>query len=149
MKMLKGKIVFLIGCFGVLMVCYVYGLGAATYPFMSLLWFFTFFGTLTVRAWIQESANTGIERMSEPDWCFSSIYDAWLYVNDRKSWAVYVSILSVIGGIVLGPAFGLLLVVILKIGLSQTASFFSCLSGILLMSSAAMLIANSNYWSKE
>lgn len=51
---------------------------------------------------IQADATPGIETIGEPDFFFSPIFFAWLYVNDRERWARYVVIISHLFAVFLG-----------------------------------------------
>jgi len=139
-------ILFLIACITLLASCLFYGLVILTFPLIFLLWFSIFFLAFAIRSSVQASANPGLEELEEPDYWFSAIYEAWLYVTDRKGWAIHVCFWSYIIGALISLMFGGLVFFVWKT--SFAVSLASWLSGMFLMLSIASLIANSDHWSK-
>jgi len=111
-----------------------------------LFWFSIFFSALAFRSSVQADANPGLEKIDEPDYWFSAVYEAWLYVTDRKEWAVYVCLWSYIFGAFVSLMFGG--VTFFVLATSFPVSITSWLSGMFLVLSIAALIANSGHWSK-
>jgi MFS family permease len=137
---------FLIAGAAVLIVCFVYGWAAVTFPILLVLGFFGAFSLIAVNASIQASANPGLEKLEEPDYWLSGIYNAWLYVTDRENWASDASLWSYLLGAFLGSIFG---IIILFFGnVTFSLSIASWLSGMFLALSIAILVATSDYWSK-
>jgi hypothetical protein len=137
---------FLIAGAAVLIVCFVYGWAAVTFPILLVLGFFGAFSLIAVNASIQASANPGLEKLDEPDFWLSGIYNAWLYVNDRESWASYASLWSYLLGAFLGSIFGVIILFFENVTFS--ASIASWLAGMFLVLSIAILVATSDHWSK-
>lgn len=54
------------------------------------------------QSWIQADSTPGIETIEEPNFFFSPIFFAWLYVNDRERWAKYVVTSSFLFAVFLG-----------------------------------------------
>jgi len=93
------------------------------------------------RASLQAELNPGLEKLEPSFW--SSVYDAWLWVTDRKRWKVYALSFSCIIGAVLGTTWGFaLLLLFKKISYSTLGTHLtSWTSGIFLMLTIAILIA--------
>jgi len=139
-------LLFLIASAAVLIVCFVYGWAAMTFPSLLVLGFFGIFAFLAVDALIQASANPGLERLYKPNYWYSIIYNAWLYVHDREEWGSYVSLWSFVGGAILGSMFW---EIILSSGnVTFSMSIASWLAGMFLELSIAILVATSDYWSR-
>jgi hypothetical protein len=139
-------LLFLIASAVVLIVCFVYGWAAVTFPFLLALSFFGVFACLVVDASIQARVNPGLERLYEPDYWFSRIYNAWLYATNRKEWWSYASLWSFIWGAVLGSILGEIILSPEKVTLYLFIA--SWLAGVLLELSIAFLVAKSDYWSR-
>lgn len=140
-------LLFLIASAAVLIVCFVYGWAAVTFPSLLVLGFFGVFAYLAVDASIQARANPGLERLYEPDYWYSLIYNAWLYVNDREEWGSYASLWSFLCGAILGSIFG---EIILSSGkVTFYISIASWFAGTFLELSIAILVATSDYWSRS
>ena len=142
----KYLVLFLIACVLVLTLSYVIGFTELLFPSMFLLGFLVGFLLSAYSSSIQAEANPGLEELEEPDYFFSKIYDAWLYVNDRRRWASYTCLWSCVFGGLLGVMFGVPTVLNWK--LDFYASLVSWLSGMFLIVSMAGLIAKSDYWSE-
>ncbi|MFZ0965551.1 MAG: hypothetical protein WAN82_02870 [Candidatus Bathyarchaeia archaeon] len=139
-------LLFLIASAAVLIVCFVCGWAAVTFPFLLVLGFFGVFALHVVNALIQVRANPGLERLYKPDYWYSVIYNAWLYVNDREEWGSYASLWSFLGGAILGSIFGEIILSSGKVTFS--VSIASWLAGMFLELSIAILVATSDYWSR-
>lgn len=137
-------LLFLIASATVLIVCFVYGWDAVTFPSLLVLGFFGVFTLFAVDALIQVRANPGLERLYEPDYWYSSIYNAWLYVNDREEWGSYASLWSFLGGAILGSIFGERILSSGKV--TVYISIASWFAGMFLELSTAILLATSGYW---
>ncbi len=144
----RWLILFLLAITSVLIVCFVYGLAAAVYPSALVL---TFSGFFLIAAWsdsFQASVTPGLKKLNEPEWPWSRVYFAWLYVNDMERWVSYTIIISYLIGSILGALLGWFILLPLKVSFST--SFASWLSGMFLMLSIAELIATSDYsWIKH
>jgi hypothetical protein len=139
-------VLFLVAGVLVLMFNFVYGLIELFFPLMLLLWFSIAFLGFAIRSSIQAEANPGLERMEKPDYWFSAVYEAWLYVTDREEWAFYTCLWSYIFGALGGSGVGGLVLFHLKADFyTSLASWFS---GMFMMLSIAGLIATSGHWSK-
>ena len=99
-------LLFLIASAVVLILCFIYGLPGVTFPFLLVLGFFGAFASLAVNASIQAWSNSGLAKLDKPNFWFSRIYNAWLYVNDREKWGLYASLSSYLVGAFLGTIFG-------------------------------------------
>jgi len=129
-----------------LAVYFAYGFEAIIFPSVHVL---CFLGNLLHVIWnaeVQSGATPGLDKMDEPDRWFSSIHNAWLYVNDQERWASYASLSSCVVGAAGGSILGGLLLFIWKI--SGPVVVASWVSGIFLMVSVAMWVTTSEYWSK-
>jgi hypothetical protein len=134
----------LIASFLVLIFSLVFGTVELLFPAMFLLWFSAFFLVFALRANIQVDANPGLKELDEPDYWWSQVYDAWLYVADRKQWASYTCLWSCVFGGFFGSTLGVPAVLYWKPDFY--ASLVSWLSGMFMMLSVAGFIAGSNYW---
>jgi hypothetical protein len=145
--MVSARVALLItSMIATLIPCFFYGVVILTYPLTLALCFVGSFLVFLFRAEIQANFNPGLERMDEPDYWFSTVYDIWLYVRDREEWAAYVSLWSGVFGFLLGSMFGVVLSTVWNI--SYTISLISWLVGMFLMGALAVFIATSEYWSK-
>jgi len=113
---------------------------------MFTLFFLGIFLLLLIEAEIQAAANPGIERIDEPNFWFSKIYNAWLYVTDREEWAYFASLLAGIFSLIFGSMFGWILSMHLK---ALSVSLVSWLVGVFLLSSMAIFTATSRYRQKS
>jgi ABC-type sulfate transport system permease component len=113
---------------------------------MFTLFFLGMFFMLLIGAEIQAAANPGIERIEEPSFWFSAIYNAWLYVTDREEWAYFASLLASVLSFVFGSLFGWILSMHLKV---SGVSLVSWLVGLYLLFSIAIFTATSRYWQKS
>jgi hypothetical protein len=139
-------LLFLIASAAVVIVCFVYGWAAVTFTFLLALSFFGVFACLAVDASIQARANPGLERLYEPDYWFSRIYNAWLYATNRKEWWSYASLWSFIWGAVFGSILGEIILSPERVTLYLFIA--SWLAGMLLELSIAVLVVKSDYWSR-
>jgi len=128
-----------------LLVCYFYGIATIIYSAILVISFFCFFYLTMLNASIQASANPGLERTDEPDFWFSGVYNAWLYVTDRQGWAWYASLTSYVLGALWGTAFGALLLYRM---ISFETSLVCWLSGMFLDFSIVVLVATSGYYTQ-
>jgi len=78
---------FLVASALVLIVCFVQGVSAIVYPLSLTLSFFVGYLVMGFRASLQAGLNPGLKKLEPSFW--SSLYDAWLWVTDRKRWKVY------------------------------------------------------------
>lgn len=140
-----AAILFLVAFIVCLLVCYVFGLTAAVFPFMILCVFGFSFGVFLVGASVQAEATPGLEELEEPSFCFSRIYDVWLYVNDRAGWALYTAFFSYIIGGMLGSMLGWAILSQLKANPIVYAP--SWLAGMFLTLSFAVFIVTTDHWS--
>jgi len=136
-------VLFLIAVAAVLIVCFVYGWAAVTFPILLVLSFFGVFLSLADDASRQARANPGLENLYEPDYWLSRIYNAWLYVNNQEKWASYASLWSCLWGVLIGSLFG----VLFFRNVTFSVSIASWLAGMFLVLSIAILVATSGYWS--
>lgn len=145
--MISLRVLLLLGSVIVTLVfCFFAGAAILIYPLTFILCFSSMFFALLFGAEVQTAANPGIERMDEPDFWFSEIYDVWLYVTDREKWAHLASFLAGFFSFVVGSLSGWALCIywnVLKI------SFISWLVGVLLLFSLAIFTATSGYWQKS
>jgi hypothetical protein len=139
--------VFVIAVFSILLVYFVYGLG--TFIFLATLpgTFFLVFGVGYFGCSMQASSTPGIENLGEPDLFWSRIYMAWLFVNDKESWAVYETLISGFLGFISGSLFGL--VFIFLFGIDSTVSLAGWVLGMFIMFLAAIVIATSQKWKEK
>jgi len=114
------------------------------YPASFLFGFFVIYGPLIVSSIIQANAIEGLENLPEPRHG-SFIHGAWLYVKYREEWAMQLTVISCILGLVLGAmtGFGVCLYII-----SQSASWTSVLLGIFLTFLVAAVLY-FEYWTKQ
>jgi len=131
---------FLIATALVLMLCYVYGFVEVIYPLCITISFFGGLLGIAINASVQAGLNPGLEKLKPSFW--SSVYNAWLYVTDRKRWRLLASAFSCIFGALVGSFFGWAWNIAWKISFS--VSLASWISGMFLMLSLAMLIATSD-----
>jgi len=123
-----------------------YGVNAFVFPFFFVS---IFFAALAVMAWnaqIQTAANPGIEKIEEPSFWFSNIYNAWLYATDIERWAKYAAVISVFAAMVFGSLFGAF------VWIAQPPSSgisVSWLVGMFLTVSVAFTIATADYWAEQ
>lgn len=134
---------FLVASALVLIVCFVHGGSAIVFPLSLTLSFFAGYLIMGFRASLQAGLNPGLEKLEPSFW--SSVYDAWLWVTDRKRWKVYAISFSCIIGAIVGTTFGFaLLLLFKKISLSTLGTdLTSWTSGIFLMLTIAILKAKN------
>jgi hypothetical protein len=132
---------FLVASALVLIVCFVQGGSAIVFPLSLTLSFFAGYLIMGFRASLQAELNPGLEKLEPSFW--SSVYDGWLWVTDRKRWKVYALSFSCIMGAILGTIWGFaLLLLFKKISFSTLGTHLtSWTSGIFLMLTIAILIA--------
>jgi len=141
----KWFILSLIAGVTVTIVCLVYGLIAATFPLALLLFFFVLLFAFALNALVQAGANPGLREMKEqPDFWLSSIYNAWLYVHDKESWAGYASLFSFLLAVPLGSLSGGAILVMKNV--SSSILWASWLAGIFLLFSIAMVAPIAIIW---
>ena len=131
---------FLIASALVLMLCYVYGFVEIIYPLCIMISFFASFFVIAINASMQAELNPGLEKLRPSFW--SNVYNAWLYVTNRKRWRVLASGFSCIFGALFGSFFGWAWNIAWKV--SFLVSIASWISGMFLMLSLAMLVATSD-----
>jgi hypothetical protein len=131
---------FLIAIALFLMLCSVYGFVEVIYPLSIMISFFACFLVIAINASVQAGFNPGLEKLRPSFW--SDVYNAWLYVTDRKRWRLFASVFSCIFGALFGSFFGWAWNIAWKVGFS--VSLASWISGMFLMLSLAMLIATSD-----
>jgi hypothetical protein len=138
--------VFVIAALGILLACSIYGLGILIFLATLTSIFFLFFGAHYFGSSNQAQAIPGIENLNEPDVFWSRIYMAWLFVNDRESWAVDATLISYFFAFVCGSLFGVTLSLVY--GIDSTVSIAGWALGMLLNFLAAIAIATSDKWKK-
>ena len=131
---------FLIASALVLMLCSVYGFFEMIYPLSIMISFFGGFLVIAINASVQAGLNPGLEKLRPSFW--SNVYNAWLYVTDRKRWRLLASVFSCIFGALFGSFFGWAWNIAWKVSFS--VSLASWILGMFLMLSLAMLIATSD-----
>jgi hypothetical protein len=124
-----------------------HGLHGLVFPFFLVSGFLTAFGLMAFNAQIQADANPGIEKIEEPDFWFSSIYNAWLYTTDVERWGSYATIMSMIFGTIMGSLLGALL--LFSTHASSAGIYESWAAGMFLAGSIALNIVSSGYWKKH
>ena len=120
---------------------FVYGLSATVFPAVFLLFFFVFLFSFAFGASVQEGSNPGLYEMKEPDFWTSAIYNAWLYVTDKESWALHTFLFSYLLTVLLGSLSGGI-----ALSMSKAASsvyWASWLAGIFLSFSIGMAITTT------
>jgi hypothetical protein len=131
---------FLIAIALVLVLCSVYGFVEIIYPLSIIISFFACFLVIAINASVQAGLNPGLEKLRPSFW--SNVYNAWLYVTDRKRWRLLASVFSCIFGALFGSFFGWAWNMAWKVSFS--VSLASWISGMFLMLSLAMLISTSD-----
>jgi hypothetical protein len=131
---------FLIAIALVLVLCSVYGFVEIIYPLSIIISFFACFLVIAINASVQAELNPGLENLRPSFW--SNVYNAWLYVTDRKKWRLLASVFSCIFGALFGSFFGWAWNMAWKVSFS--VSLASWISGMFLMLSLAMLISTSD-----
>jgi len=132
----------------VILVTFLYGLVALLFPFFLVSGFFASFAVMSWNAQFQAVANPGIEKIEEPDWFFSPIYNAWLYATDIESWAQYATIISLIAAAILGSLFGFICLSMAQATSSRGISE-SWLAGMFLTCLIAIDVMTADYWAKQ
>ena len=131
---------FLIASALVLMLCSVHGFVEMIYPLCIMISFFGGFLVIAINASMQAELNPGLEKLRPSFW--SSVYNAWLYVTNRKRWRVLASVFSCIFAALFDSFFGWAWNIAWKVSFS--VSIASWISGMFLMLSLAMLVVTSD-----
>jgi len=141
--MLRMWITALIFAVASIIVAYwAYGLIAFIFPSIFVLLFFVFFGVAVFGTLIQAESIPGLEKLGEPNFFFSRIYMAWLYVNDRERWAEYTVLYSYLADALASSLLGILS----YFDFSKT--FVSWLLGMFITLLIAIRIAKSKRWTQ-
>jgi hypothetical protein len=127
-------------------VCLFLGTAVLIYPLTFTLFFLGIFLSFLIGAKIQAAAIPGIENIDEPDFWFSRIYNAWLYVTDREEWAYFTSFLAGIFSFIFGSLFGSILSMDSRV---LNVLLVSWLVGVFHLFSMAIFTATSRYWQKS
>jgi len=135
-----------VAIFSVIIAYLMYGLYAFVFLPIFLLLFLVMFGAQAFGNSLQADSISGLEKLPEPDFFFSRVYMAWLYVNDRERWAEYAVLFSYSLGSVFGTMFGIAISVSLQ--LDFNASLASWLLGMFISSLIAIRVATSKHWAK-
>jgi len=77
------------------------GVVELVYPAVFLFGFFARYGPFVASTIMQANAIEGLENLPEPEHG-SFIHGAWLYVKDKEEWAMQVTAVSFIFGLILG-----------------------------------------------
>jgi hypothetical protein len=137
-------VVFVIAVLGIVLACFVYGLGVLVFLTTLTSIFFLVFVVMYYGSLSQVQATPGIEKLDEPDGFRSRIYMAWLFVNDREGWAIYATLYSYFLAFVCGSLFGLALSAMS--GIDNTGSIVGWVLGMFINFLAAIVIATSEKW---
>lgn len=122
--------------------CFFWGSATLLFPIMFFFCFLFGFVLIAIRSSVSADATPGLNGIDEPDFWFSPVFMAWLYVNDEKRWAEYATILSCLAGIFGGSVLGGLIVLLLKVDFP----LLGWLLGVLWLLVIAWRIAKSRRW---
>ncbi len=135
-----------VAIFSVIIAYLMYGPYAFIFLPIFLLLFLVMFGALAFGNSLQADSIPGLQELPEPDFFFSRVYMAWLYVNDRERWAEYTVLFSYSLGSAFGSLFGIVASVSLQ--LDFKVSLTGWLLGMFIFSLIAIRKAASERWMK-
>lgn len=118
------------------------------YAFISTPFFLlAFVSTFGLTAYLdarQARSIHGIEKLAEPEFFFSRIFMAWLYVNDRQRWARYAASYSYLLGILWGTLIAIFFA--LPLDLEFSVLLVAWVFGMFVTLLLAITIATSRRW---
>lgn len=140
-------IAFLIAIVGIIAIYWAYGLASLIFLPIFLLIFLGTFWFTDIGDRLQADSIPGLKDLKEPDFFFSRIYMAWLYVNDKKRWAEYTAVFSYLVAFLAGSLFWILTVA--SSGMDFNALFMGWILGVFITSLVAVKIATSKRWTNS
>jgi len=117
------------------------------FPFILPCSFLVAFAAFAFFDQLQAESIPGIEKLDKPDFLFSRIYNAWLYVNDTKGWVEFTTVMSVIAAGSAGSLLGLVL--LLMANARPRGIYESWLAGMFLTCSIAFIVGTADYWKRK
>jgi hypothetical protein len=140
-------IMLLVAIFAVILTYWFYGAYAFIATPIFLLAFVLTLGFTAYFDSLQAKSIPGITTLKEPDFFFSGIFMAWLYVNDKQRWARYAALVSYLLGILWSSLFAIPIALSLKLELSVLLA--TLVFGMFITLLLAITVATSRRWTEE